>query len=492
MIKLFFILLTLNCVAQSAGSLDSNYGMNGVFQDCDNTSFLSFGLKNQSSGKLIYNGRFNTLRINQNGSLDTTFGTNGFLNWFNVSGIGSNPSIEIQNDDKFILYSRKSNGSAWISSVVRFLPNGQLDTDFGTNGKIDLTIIQNTYISESVKQLSDGKILVVGNTSGSYNQFTIVRLNSNGSIDTTFGVNGKAEVQFNLPTTEQQATCLVILPNGSMIVGGVIAINGIGYRTALIKLSSTGILDATFGTNGKTVTPYGTDDFITNMYLLNDGSIITTGRVQNPGSYSRSVAIKYNSSGILDTSYGINGFSELPIYEGGGGFSAQQIDGKIILPIISGLSAIFRLNNNGTIDTTFGVNGYYINTNLGDSNGAGANSIAIQSDNKILVGTTTTNSDNSGLCAVVLRLNPGVLNATTFSNEINLFPNPTTNEVYFDNSGNIFSTVSVFNTLGQELKKSVLGFSNNETINLSNYQNGAYFLKFSNENSSVTSKIIKQ
>ena len=189
----------------------------------------------QTDGKIVTVGttrntdtdpdNFLMARYNTNGSLDATFGTNGTVIIVNTTSSGTTfgtaTGIDFQADGK-ILVSLSGN------KVFRFNQNGSPDTTFGTNGA--LTILASGSVSLSgygdIKVLSNGKILVCGSgnlSSNPFNQgFGLAQLNQDGSLDTTFGTGGIVRTSFTTGTTAAGASEISVAQNGKIAIGGTV------------------------------------------------------------------------------------------------------------------------------------------------------------------------------------------------------------------------------------------------------------------------------
>ena len=332
----------------------------------------------QSDGKLVIGGNFTTfngvtvgriVRLNSDGTLDTTFTTNtgtGFS--------GSVNEIAIQSDGKIIVGGNFTtfNGTT-VNYIVRLNSDGTRDTTFTTNTG---TAFDNAPTSIAIQ--SDGKILIGGSFT-TFNGATvnrIVRLNTDGTRDTTFTTNtGTAFDSFVLSIAVQS--------DGKIVIGGFFTtFNGVTVNS-IVRLNSDGTRDTTFTTNTGT----GFNSFVFSVAVQSDGKLIIGGGFSTFNGVTVNYIVRLNSDGTRDTTFTTNtgtAFSNSV-------FSvAVQSDGKIVIG--GGFSSfngatvnhIVRLNSDGTRDTTF-------TTNTGVGFGSVVSEIAIQSDGKIvIVGSFTT------------------------------------------------------------------------------------------------------
>ena len=181
---------------------------------------------------------------------------------------------------------------------------------------------------------SDGRILLVGGT-------TLVRFNSDGSLDSSFGTGGQVHVPFDNGVYDG-AMDVAVQSTGKIVVVGVTdPNNAIGKDDfALARFNSNGTLDTTFGTGGKTVTDIaGSTDQARRVLLQPDDKILVTGYatiVASPTVAVREFALaRYTVDGVLDSTFAFNGSGK--VHDSAGkSFSeahgvAIQSDGKIVL-----------------------------------------------------------------------------------------------------------------------------------------------------------------
>lgn len=244
-----------------AGSLDSSFGVNGKNSSCNQGHIIPFSTAIQSNSKIVSYGFQNEnttstiflVRYDSNGILDPTFGSNGFVGDTQLlqvlSGDYNAVNMVVLPDDKILILLRGST-STMNNYLIRLTSDGLIDATFHGTGVVNLGIGSGQEFDDGLAmQLQpDGKILV-GVTSeapvGMY--YTLVRFNSNGTFDTTFGNNGITHTQiFN---GQSGLRSIVVLPNGKIITGGYCN-DGATKRYVLVQYLPNGALDSTFGTNG--------------------------------------------------------------------------------------------------------------------------------------------------------------------------------------------------------------------------------------------------
>ncbi|RYZ46791.1 MAG: hypothetical protein EOP49_22645, partial [Sphingobacteriales bacterium] len=179
--------------------------------------------------------------------------------------------------------------------LIRYNSNGSLDTTFGVNGKIETN-----YTTSSVAAYPDGKILAAGGgTVAGIVSFILSRYNSNGTPDTSFGTDGQLSVSFgDVPSGDPS---VLIQPDGKIIFTGGSYDPILGNGTfAVARFNPDGSLDAAFGSNGQSATPIGFSCTSYKGFLQADGKIVIAG-LSGGNNFT---SVRYNANGALDTAYG--------------------------------------------------------------------------------------------------------------------------------------------------------------------------------------------
>ena len=258
-------------VIQSIGS-DSDYGLSLTIQP-DGKILLGGSCYISNNDSCI-------ARFNSDGTLDTSFGSSGIV----IQPIGSandeGYSLVIQPDGKILLGGACSNGSNSDFCIARFNSDGTLDTSFGSSGIVIQPIGSSDDIGYSLAIQSDGKILLGGYCyTGSYYDFCIARFNSNGTLDTTFGSSGI--VIQPISSSYDDGYSLAIQPDGKILLGGF-CYNGSNSDFCIARFNSNGTLDTSFGTNGKVTQPIGSSiDEGYSLAIQTDGKILLGGYCYN-------------------------------------------------------------------------------------------------------------------------------------------------------------------------------------------------------------------
>ena len=218
----------------------------------------------QADGKVLvagysHNGTdfdFALTRYNADGSLDTSFGSGGMVTTAIGAGLDAAYSVTVQTDGKILVAGESHNGTDKDFALVRYNTAGTLDASFGTGGVVTTAIGAGDDSAQSVTVQTDGKVVVAGNShNGSDFDFALARYNSDGSLDTSFGTGGK--VTTDIGSTLESGQSVTVQPDGKVVVGGYHH-NGANLDFALMRYNTDGSLDTGFGTGGTVLTDFGT------------------------------------------------------------------------------------------------------------------------------------------------------------------------------------------------------------------------------------------
>lgn len=301
------------------------------------------------------NNHFTLVRYNSDGSLDTNFSEDGKLTTPIGSGSSSAQSVTVQPDGKILLGGLYFDGSTLDFALVRYNSDGSMDTTFSTDGKLTTAIGSGSDRANSVTVQADGKILLGGTSSnGSNVDFALVRYNSDGSLDTSFSDDGKLTTAIGV--NDEVGNSITVQADGKILLGGY-SNNGRTIEFSLIRYNSDGSLDTSFNGDGKLTTTFDSSNSAqaTSVTLQANGKILLGGYSYN-GNDDEFALVRYNSDGSLDTSFSTDGM--LTTVVGGNddrAFSVTvQADGKILLGGTSDFDfALVRYNSDGSLDTSF-------------------------------------------------------------------------------------------------------------------------------------------
>lgn len=435
------------------GTLDNNFGTNGtalVTSNFHRDRFEVYGVTIQTDGKIILVGRQYLIgvfsrdykvficRLNADGSKDITFGNNGFniINLYVENSADTNDErfvdVKVDSQNRIIavgytywyLGSSTYDGAA---TAIRFLADGTIDTTFANNGSLQLSLTGVDSFS-TIYSTSDDKFILFGSTNPGTSKLLVAKIDTNGNLDSLFGTNGIANVDFGGNTSSLK---IFFEPDNKMMLTG----QKIGSGIAFAKLNTDGTLDTSFSDDGKNITI---------IPVPNHESV---GYASYPGIGSDHIARLPDNKYIIASTVRISNTYNY---------------------------TIVRLNEDTTKDNSFMTNGVYLNDIVAFD---WARASHVQNDGKlvVLVGSTLFKYQNFSV------LN----NQDVTLQNLKFYPNPTKGLFYFDF---FVKQARVTDISG----KTLAIYDNVEKIDFSNYPKGIYFLNITNENgANVTSKVVK-
>jgi uncharacterized delta-60 repeat protein len=327
------------------GSLDTSFGVYGKIiipagRQADRVADIAI----QPDGKILlageaYNGtdsEFAVIRLNYNGSLDNTFDNDGKVLADIVTGPDHLSSMSLQNDGKILLAG--SGESDYL--VVRLITDGSFDSSFANDGKLTIDVGSMFDYANDITTDSSGKILAAGYSStgpgryGFSNDFSVVRLHPDGTPDSTFSEDGKLIIPIGpINGSIDEGKCITTDKTGSIYIAGSTALNLENVDFAVVKLNVNGIVDSTFSADGIQSFQVGNaNDIATASAVLPEGKIIVGGYSQGIDGDDFSV-LKLMPDGSPDSSFGNSGklYYDLGSFADHAEALAVQQDGKILL-----------------------------------------------------------------------------------------------------------------------------------------------------------------
>jgi len=276
---------------------------------------------------------------------------------------------------------------------------GTLDTSFG-GGKVIVPAGTSDDYANAMAVQPDGKIIVAGRAAERLGDFAVVRLERDGTLDTTFGpATSPGKVLTDFAGAAETAYAVAVQPDGKIVVAGTSAVTGSGQDFALARYNADGSLDTGFGPGGtgKLTTAFGADsDTAYALLLQTDGKIVVGGDTSQ-GSSTTGVDFalaRYNTDGTLDTGFGADGTGKVitslaafgardSIYA----LALQTVDGeaRIVAAGGEGDFTVARYLANGTLDATFGAAGTGKVTALMGSTIGAARAVRLTADDKIVL-----------------------------------------------------------------------------------------------------------
>lgn len=423
----------------------------------DDGSFITVGEHSISSN----NKPLLMMKYKADGVVDSSFGTDGVVSFkpFNADRTPAHKIIAHEDGKLTVIASPQIH-------LLRFNADGSLDESYGDGGLAspDYGFSYQFHPYDAV-ELPDGKFLVTGSAfTGSSNQLFIARVNADGTKDETFVPETAPGISYpDLGANNSIAHSIHLYNDGSFLVGGI-AEFGTLYDGVIVKFNSDGSIDESFGENGianSTFSPYQSDG--ENRYRVTvspDGYIYLPGYLSEESSEGTDFELaRFTPGGSLDASFGTNGFAMYD-FQGENDLARSAVvqeDGKIIVAGKAFVSnsqrfGMVRFNMDGSIDDTFGTNGA-----VGDFNGEDPHTLLLTPQGKILL----MGIRQERLFSASMYLNPGGATtitpvsdalATDYTLEQN-YPNPfnptTTIRFAVAEAGNV--SLKVYNTLGEEI-----------------------------------------
>ncbi|MBP6333954.1 MAG: T9SS type A sorting domain-containing protein [Bacteroidia bacterium] len=301
-------------------------------------------------------------------------------------------------------YSNSSTGANfnYDFAIVRYNTDGSLDTSFSQDGKSTVDFGSISDFGYSAALQADGKIIVIGKIFINVNTnigFAVTRVNADGTLDLSFSGDGKYTFDFN--NGDDQPGKVALQSDGKIVIGGsALNLSSLNDEMAMIRLDSSGTLDGSFGVGGKVLTSIGSGrDRALDMVVLPNDEILLCGRSDNGTDLDFAIA-KYDRNGNLSSNFGSGGkiSTDISGEDDYGNSIAVQTDGKIIMAgytgdVLAGTKfAMIRYDSLGQIDVGFGLNGKVVTDFVSHDQNYG---ICIQADHKILLaGRVYNGSDN--------------------------------------------------------------------------------------------------
>jgi uncharacterized delta-60 repeat protein len=364
------------------GSLDTAFSGDGKVIGADG---VASGVALLADGRIVVSysidGNFQLARYTTGGNLDTTVTVD-------FGGTDQVNDVMVQSDGRILLAGTSNDDVALARLTTGFTLDNSLDGD----GRLT-TNVANADEGRAVAVQADGRILVAGPAvPGANSDLALVRYNTNGTLDTTFGTAGKAFADLG---SIDVATSLALQADGKIVVAGY---TGAGFNEdfALARFNTNGTLDTTFSVDGKTTTSFGNNDRANSVLIQSDGKIVAAGSWD--GGFSDFALTRYNTDGTLDSTFSGDGLVNLTFsntsFFGQAEFATsvrQQADGKLLLVGYTNSNttlgendfALARINTDGSLDTTFSSDAK-VTTDVGGSIDVARDSV-IQPDGKLIV-----------------------------------------------------------------------------------------------------------
>ncbi len=470
-------------------SLDSSFNGNGLYFFPTNNWSQSIGdLAIQADGKIVvgafYGSKSAVARLQANGTPDKSFGNNGGVI---VDTINGSLKLLSQPDGKIIIigshFKVVGNETYYLT---RLNADGSVDEGFGTGG----VIIEPTSQIRAATLQQDGKIVLLKRPYNEEYKNDITRLNQDGSLDKSFGVNGHVIDDYDSTFGELGFITLAINSQGNIIASGYVA--GVKHQSTLIaNYESNGTRNANFGTNGLVRIEFQSPDDAFGQYLkiLPDDDILVSG-----DSYKNLLIAKCKPTGALDLSYGDGGKIVYP-------FSPNRYSSINDMAVLANGTSTFAVSSGGFISfSPDGKEEAIFNFPVGYQLIAAC---TYQPDGKLVVtgGYRKVNYvDYTPVVARFENIETAAVNSNNKSEvslknnlSITVFPNPASATLNISGlAGGMKTAITILDNNGK-IVRSFKGETNQlKSINIANLNSGIYYLQVQQNDQIKTLKFLKK
>jgi uncharacterized delta-60 repeat protein len=373
-------------VSTNAGSLDPSFGQDGHTTVQLGTWAGAAAVAVQPDGRIVTAGEANidgtnvivSTRMTDEGRLDSSYGSGGIVtvDINGNAGVDSGAGLALQPDGKIVIAGTGASGATSLTfAAVRLLPDGSRDPSFGADGIVTMPI-GGAAIANAVVVQPDGKIALGGTALTDHTTFAALRLNPNGTPDTSFGTDGAVTLG-----PAAGAWGMALQGDGKLVLGGQTLESG-ADRYIAARLLPDGAPDEGFGHAGIVTVPIGSTADGLAIALQPDDKILLTGSAYTDTAVAATVRL--NPDGSLDPTFASGGIATVPDWYAINGITLDA-SGRIVLPAV-GASAL-RVNPDGGIDRSFGNDGNAL-VRIGANDAA--NGAAIEPDGDIVLAGAAT------------------------------------------------------------------------------------------------------
>lgn len=372
--------VTATTCGAGGGTRDLSFGTDGtgmVVPSFGASDDVAWAMAVQEDGKLIAAGRtyvtdhneFAVARFDQDGVPDSTFGTQGQTVVRANHDYGY--AVAVQNDGKIIVGGDTWNfGRQDDFTYVRLDDTGAVDADFGMSGVLQIDFGNSDDSGRGIAVAGDGSILIAGTASydDANADFALVRLDSSGTPDPTFGSEGQVRTDFGTGADGVAAhhRSIEVFPDGSVLIAGRATTSKL-EDFALARYTGGGVLDASFDGDGRVVTDFaGENDRAASMAVMPEGKIVVAGYATVQAQRVFALA-RYDENGNLDTSFGQGGTVVTTLPGGEASISAMGVtaSGELVVGGSVGPDGardlvLARYCSDGTLDDSFGTDGFLV------------------------------------------------------------------------------------------------------------------------------------
>ncbi|MFL5798556.1 MAG: delta-60 repeat domain-containing protein [Actinomycetota bacterium] len=320
---------------RSNGRLDTSFGNNGrAVTDWTPGDDEAWGVVVLGTGKIVAGGyaggKFAAARYTPAGVLDQSFGDHGKVTIDFTASPDSAWDVAVSEGGRILLAGQSGATAHSRFALVRLNGNGTLDHTFGGDGKVTESVFGGPSYVWDVVVRADGSIVATGNQNGgAFDSVAIAAFHPNGSPDSGFGDAGAwiADAPNNA-----YANAIVRLPSGKYMVGASVQVGSDQFDVGLFRFGANGHLDTSFGTNGLVARDFASSEFVTDMQRSGSKLVISIERDRNAQPPQMAI-VRLLAGGAPDTGFGNLGLASAGLPDASGEALAVQQDGK---PVVAG------------------------------------------------------------------------------------------------------------------------------------------------------------
>jgi uncharacterized delta-60 repeat protein len=489
LLKFSFLISFLGSVSLLAQpvSIDGSFASNGTYTFSDGATEERFkDVVVQSNGQSVLLGntdydpdeaskyRIVVMRLNQNGQPDNSFGTSGkvYIDYPNSSDIGN--AIALQQDGKILIAGQSTISNLPTGTLFRLNSDGSIDTGFGNDGRAYIDGEVSNFRNLAIQNNGNTVVSGYGFVTNSQFSYLIARFNTNGQKDNTFNGTGLNKFRTSTSSTREDNNAgfgIALQSDGRIIACG----SDEGENGTVVRLKSDGTLDNTFGSSGVKIIDFTRQVYLYSLKVQSDGRIVIAGDYDYSASTIKATVIRLLDNGNFDNAFSSVGFAYYGNSFGLGKDIAIQSDGKYL---ITGGKYLMRINaTNGSLDTSFdGQDGILEYPDASSSFDA----IALDNNKIYLAGAKSISTfDKDG---IVTRVNnnfsTGISSLSVDNQFITLYPNPAFDKIVIDVKDNEFEAISlsILNAMGQTVLQKAT-YENANNLDISTLAKGLYFVR---------------
>lgn len=400
--------------------LDLPFADNGIFSwDINDNHDVPRAMDIQEDGKMVFvlsaviepltSFDMAIVRLNEDGTIDSSFAVNGLYYYSNPIAFDLAYDVKVLDDGKILgVGSFGPDPSSSDLMLIKLNSDGTPDATFGDNGVVIHSIEVGEDYARSIAITAEGKILIAGHSQSPTNDFEwrniVCRFTENGALDSTFADNGVFIWKDDM--TANGMNNIAIADDGNIITSGYSAPSGVN-RLAICKIMADGSsLDTSFGNNGEVLAPFGNE--AEGMIIHSNGNILITGSNTSVNGADL-IVLAYHQDGTVNTDFGQGGAFLLNANVNDRGVSLVEQPGGRIIAVGSSGGAFQQGDPGGYLSVRMDAMGIldttwggdgYVVTAMPTGIGALAYDVAIQYDGKVVLGGAWANPEGNDMLVI--------------------------------------------------------------------------------------------